>query len=174
MTTWSITASTTNGMPSNGASSCLTNIRFEAQCEGNSTLRKRNSALDACKTSIEWKKDNDLQNEQEGIVYVCTKCGAIIKCAKDKKKGIRITARATKHVKKCTNFSQRNSIAAAKLFMKEDDNVIKEQRCMICAGKGSFRNLIQGNKFSLRKPGAQYKIFIFYFFDQQQICLFQC
>ena len=42
--------------------------------------------------------------------------------------------------------------------MKEDDNIIKVMRDLLYAGKCFFRNLIQGNKLLLRKPGAQHNI----------------
>ena len=81
------------------------------------------------------------------MTHACAKCGVMIKCSKDKKKVMRVTARFVVHIKKCARVTQHQSTAAETSYVKEDDNMRKEQRNLLCAGQGSFfQNLTQGKK----------------------------
>ena len=147
---------------SNVASSCPTNISCEVQHGNNIPARKIKNTSDECKITKIIKNDNYVQNEQEGMIHICAKCGAIIKCAKDKKKGMWLTTRAMQHSKKRANAFQCHSIATEKACIKEDDNRIKVTRNLLCAGKCFSRNLTQGGNFSL-KIQARKTMFIFSF-----------
>ena len=63
VTVTALAENTTNGAPSNCASSCPARISCEVQHEDNSPSRKRKSASDSCATTKRKKKDDALQNE---------------------------------------------------------------------------------------------------------------
>ena len=75
------------------------------------------------------------------MTRVCVKCGLTIKCAKDKRNGAWLNARATQYVKKCANKNHRHSIAADKSCTKEDESKNKSQFNLFCADQGCFAKL---------------------------------
>ena len=50
----------------------------------------------------ESKEQQDLLNYHEGMTHVCVKCGAMVECANDKRKGACLTVRAMQNAKKRT------------------------------------------------------------------------
>ena len=88
----------------------------------NSPTRKKKIASDAWKPIERIKNEYFLTNYKEGMTCVCVKYSAMVKCSKDKRKGMWLTSRVTQHAKNCLLATEHLSKNTEKSNRKEDEN----------------------------------------------------
>ena len=126
-------ASTTNGTRSSPA-----NISCEIAYGPNSPTTKRKWTSDVWNTIKRIRNKPELSTEYEGMTHICLKCGQILKCTKEKRKGIWLTTRALDHIKKCEKRDEYHSNAADKSSVTEEVKRVKVQCNLYDAGQGYF------------------------------------